>query len=129
MQDRTAQCRLTRGLPPAVRWAAAILAGAVLVGCSSTGSNPITIFADPGQYQYSTCEQLAVQRTTWLNREKELKLLMDKADQGAGGAIVNVLAYKADYVAAGEQLKVVEAAARAKNCETPANWRSNSVVK
>jgi hypothetical protein len=129
MQDRTAQCRLTRGLSPAARTAAVIVAGAVLVGCSSTGSNPITIFADPGQYQYSTCEQLAVQRTTWLNRERELKLLMDKADQGAGGAIVNVLAYKADYVAAGEQLKVVEAAARAKNCETPANWRSNSVVK
>jgi hypothetical protein len=129
MQDRTAQRRLTRGLPPAARRVAVVLAGAVLVGCSSTGSNPITIFADPGQYQYSTCEQLAVQRTQWVGREKELKLLMDKADQGAGGMIINVLAYKADYVAAGEQLKVIEAAARAKNCETPANWRSNSVVK
>jgi hypothetical protein len=129
MQDRTAQRRLTRGSPLLARTAAVSLAGAFLVGCSSTGSNPITIFADPGQYQYSTCEQLAVQRTTWLNRERELRLLMDKADQGAGGMIVNVLAYKADYVAAGEQLKVIEAAARAKNCETPANWRSNSVVK
>ena len=52
-----------------------------------------------------------------------------KADQGAGGAVVNVLAYKADYVAASEELKVLDVAARAKNCENPANWRSNSAVR
>ena len=60
---------------------------------------------------------------------QEIKQLMDKADQGAGGAIVNVLSYKADHVAATEQIKLIEAAARSKNCETPANWRSNSVVR
>ena len=114
---------------PRVAIAGVFLAGAVLVGCSSTGDNPITIFADPGQYQYSTCEQLAGQRKYWTGREQEIRLLMDKADQGAGGAIVNVLAYKADYVAATEQIKLVEAAARSKNCETPASWRSNSVVR
>ena len=54
---------------------------------------------------------------------------MDKADQGTGGAIVNVLAYKADYVAAGEQLKVIETTARSKNCQTPSSWRSNSEVR
>jgi hypothetical protein len=101
----------------------------LLAGCSSSGDNPLTIFADPGQYQYSTCEQLTGQRKFWAGREKELKLLMDKADQGAGGAIVNVLAYKSDYVAAGEQLKVLEATARAKNCPTPSTWPSNSAVK
>ena len=89
----------------------------------------MTVFADPGQYQYHTCEQLAGQRKHWTTREQEIKQLMDKADQGAGGAIVNVLAYKADHVAATEQIKLIEAAARSKNCETPANWRSNSVVR
>ena len=118
-----------RGFPPASHIAGVFLAGALLAGCSSTGDNPLTIFADPGQYQYSTCEQLAAQRQHWAGREKELKLLMDKADQGTGGAIVNVLAYKADYVAAGEQLKVIETTARAKNCQTPSTWRSNSVVR
>jgi hypothetical protein len=128
MQDRIARRQPMCAFPP-VAIAGVVLAGAVLVGCSSTGDNPVTIFADPAQYQYSTCEQLAGQRKYWTGREQEIRLLMDKADQGAGGAIVNVLAYKADYVAAGEQVKLVEAAARLKNCETPANWRSNSVVK
>jgi hypothetical protein len=108
---------------------AAVIAGAFLSACSSTGDNPLTVFADPGKYQYNTCEQIAGQRKYWSTREQELKQLMDKADQAAGGAIVNVLAYKADQVAAGEELKVLENTARSKNCDNPENWRSNSVVK
>jgi hypothetical protein len=126
MLDRIVPNRRWRELPRVV---SVVVSGALLVGCASTSDSPVTIFADPAQYQYSTCEQLAGQRKFWTTREQEIKQLMDKANQGAGGAIVNVLAYKADYVAAGEQLKVLEAAARAKNCETPANWRSNSVVR
>jgi hypothetical protein len=137
MQDRIARLQPRRGpspphrrgFPPVSHIAGLFLAGALLAGCSSSGDNPLTIFADPGQYQYSTCEQLTGQRQFWAGREKELKLLMDKADQGAGGAIVNVLAYKSDYIAAGEQLKVLEATARAKNCQTPSTWPSNSAVK
>jgi hypothetical protein len=126
MQDRTARYRRLSKLPPV---AGVILAGAMLLGCTSTGDSPVTVFADPGQYQYFNCEQLAGQRKYWTGREQEIKQLMDKADQGAGGAIVNVLAYKADHVAATEQVQLIEAAARSKNCETPANWRSNSVVR
>jgi hypothetical protein len=124
MQDKIGRHRRMRKLPPIV---GVILTGSLLAGCAT--DSPVTVFADPGQYQYHTCEQLAGQRKYWAGREQEIKQLMDKADQGAGGAIVNVLAYKADHVAATEQIKLVEAAARSKNCETPANWRSNSVVR
>jgi hypothetical protein len=48
-----------------------------------------------------------------------LKLLMNKARQGTGGAIVSVIAYQADYVAAREQLKVIDATARIKKCKMP----------
>ena len=107
----------------------AFLAVACLAGCASTGGSPVTLFADPGKYQFSSCEQLANQRKHWSGREQELRLLMDRAEQGTGGALVNVLAYKSDYVAANEELKVLESAARSKNCETPENWRSNSAVR
>ena len=36
----------------------------------------------------------------WSTRERELRALMNKAEQDTGGAVVNVLAYKADHVAA-----------------------------
>jgi hypothetical protein len=127
MQDRIAD----RGsiATVAARVAGAFLAGAFLAGCASTGDSSLTLFADPGKYQYSTCEQLAGQRKSWSSRQEELRLLMDKAEQSTGGALVNVLAYQADYIAASEELKVLESAARSKNCDTPGNWRSNSVVR
>jgi hypothetical protein len=116
MQDRIVQRRLTGA-------ASLLAAGALLAGCSSPGDNPLTIFADPGKYQYSTCEQLAGQRKHWSERELELRLLMDKAEQSAGGAFVNLLAYKADHVAAKEELKVIDTAARAKSCDDSASPR------
>jgi hypothetical protein len=129
MQDRIVDSRRARAALRGALTIGSLLVGALLAGCSSIGDGPTTIFADPGKYQYNTCEQIAGQRKTWQTREQELRLLMDKADQGAGGAVVNVLAYKADHVAATEELKVLESTARAKNRDNPANWKSNSSVR
>ncbi|MFL6797344.1 MAG: twin-arginine translocation pathway signal [Xanthobacteraceae bacterium] len=107
---------------------AAVLSSILVSGCS-TADSTVTLFADPSRYQFHSCEQLAGERRQWTAREQELRLLMDRAEQSAGGAVVNVLAYKADHVAASEELRIVEIAARAKNCETPAMWRSNSAVR
>ena len=106
----------------------AALAGGLLQGCA-VADNPFTLFADPGKYQYNTCEQIDGQKKSWTTRERELRQLMDKAEQSTGGAVVNVFAYKADHVAAQEELKVLEATARAKNCNPPENWRSNTVIR
>jgi hypothetical protein len=110
--------------------AGAVVAGLTfLSGCATPGDSSITFFADPAKYQYSSCELLAVHRQTWTTKEQELKQLMDRAEQGAGGAVVNVLAYKADYVAATEELKLVERAARSKHCSTPETWSSSSAIR
>ena len=101
----------------------------MLSGCATPGDSSVTLFADPGKYQYSSCEQLALQRKTWTTKEQDLKQLMDRAEQGTGGAVVNVLAYKADYVAATEELKVLERAARSKHCASPENWGSSSAIR
>jgi hypothetical protein len=124
------QDRIVHGSPTAALRTGLLLACVALAGCSSIGGDsPMTIFADPGKYQYNTCEQIANQRKSMQSREQELRQLMDKAEQSTGGGVVSVLAYKADYVAATEEIKVLESAARAKNCDNPANWKSNSSVK
>ena len=134
MQDGTAHrlrsCRVPRAaLRIALGFGGSIAAALLAGGSSMMGDSPITFFADPGKYQFNTCEQIAGQRAYWSGREKELRMLMDKADQSAGGAVVNVLAYKADHVAANEELKVLESTARSKNCDSPANWKSNSSMR
>jgi hypothetical protein len=112
-----------------LRAVALVALAGLLVGCSSLGDSSMTVFADPAKYQYSSCESLGRQRQTWVAREHELRQLMDRAEQSAGGAVVNVLAYKADHVAASEELKLLELAARAKNCDSGASWQSNAAVR
>jgi hypothetical protein len=96
-----------------------LVAGGFLLACSPAAMGPVTVFADPGKYQFYSCEQLAGQRTYWASRELELKLLMDKAGETTGGAVVNIIAYQTDYVVAREEVKVIDATARAKNCDAP----------
>ena len=112
--------------------AGALAASALAVGlaaCSTAGDSSFTVFADPAKYLYYSCQQLAAQKKHWTTREQELQMLMDKAEQGAGGAVVNLIAYRADHVAATEELKMLDKTSRDKKCETPANWQSNSVIR
>jgi hypothetical protein len=91
--------------------------GVFFSACSPPAAmGPFTAFADPGKYEFHSCDQIAAQRTYWKGREEELEQLMAKAEKGTGGAFVNVIAYKADHMAAGEELKVLAATARDKRC-------------
>ena len=91
----------------------------VFVRLLASGHGATTFLADPGKYDYYSCEQLAEQRKIAADRELELKLLMDKAEQGPAGAAVNVIAYQGDYLMAREELKVIDAATRGKKCGPP----------
>jgi hypothetical protein len=55
--------------------------------------------------------------------------LLDKADQGAGGFFVGLMAYKTDYLAVEEDLRVIQTTMRNKNCPAPATFQSNSAVR
>ena len=108
----------------------AVLTAATLAGCSSSGDSAgFPIFADPGKYQYYNCAQLAEQIKTWTVKQRDLKLLMDRAEQSPGGAAVGFIAYKADYVAAGEELDQIRYSARSKKCAQDETWRSNTAIR
>jgi hypothetical protein len=113
--------------------ALAFIAAGFLAACSESNSfttgNPFTVFADPGEFEFYSCEQLLPQRNALVTRAHDLKLLMDKAEQSTGGAIVNVIAYEADYVTAREQVKVIEETARIKKCNFPDNPQSNAAIR
>jgi len=114
-------------IPPFV----ALILPALLAACASELQNPLMggFFADPGKYEFYSCEQLLPQRTFYQNREQQLKLLMDKARQGTGGAAISVVAYQGEYTAVQDELKVIDATARLKKCSTPANWASSSAIR
>jgi hypothetical protein len=129
MSQTQLACCLTRGgwlllIGSEAMRAASLLApimGMFLAACSAPAMGPFTVFADPGEYEFHTCEQLAAVRPNLKARAQDLKLLMDKAEKSTGGTVVNVIAYKADYVTVTEQLKVLDATARDKKCAIPAD--------
>jgi hypothetical protein len=89
----------------------------LIAACAPAAMGPITYFADPGQYEYFSCPLLAERHKYWTDRELELKLLMDKAERSTSVSFVSVIAYQGDYVAAREELKVIDATRRAKKCD------------
>ena len=87
---------------------------ALLTGCA-TSEGPY-FFADAGKYHFHNCEQLATASKQKHDRQRELKELIDKAEQGAGGQIVSALAYRTDYVAVNEEIQVIDSTLREKDC-------------
>jgi hypothetical protein len=114
---------------PLAAAAGIVLAGGMLAACSSSSDSSFSLFAEPGKYQYYNCAQIAAEMKRWSAREQELKALMDRADQSVGGAAVGFIAYKAEYVAAGEELQMLQSTGRSKSCEQDQTWRSNTVIR
>jgi hypothetical protein len=114
-----------------IRPFAALIWPALLAACASEISHPLTggFFADPGQYEFFSCEQIAASRMGLKAREQELKQLIDRAEQGTGGAFVSAIAYKGDHRAVREQLQVIDATARDKKCKSSENSGSTSAVR
>lgn len=100
---------------------AAALAGlaAALGGCAMSDAKLGSMVADPMQYEFYTCQQLANTATGYKARLDELDGLMAKSSTGAGGGVVNALAYKPEYVTVTGQLNAIHSTQADKNCETP----------
>jgi hypothetical protein len=126
------QCKKARAVSVSRQCATvlgAILAGAMLVACSTGSDTSFSIFVDPAKYDYYTCQQLAADLKGLVKRRQELKSLMDRADQSTGGAAVGFLAYKADYVATGEDLDLLQSTVRSKKCDQDETWRSSAAIR
>ena len=87
------------------------------------------VLANPGKYEYHNCDQLSASRKGVVARQKELKELIEQAERGAGGVFVGAIAYRSEYAAQTEDLRVIDATARVKDCLTTATWRSNAVIQ
>ena len=100
--------------------AALLAAGFSLSGCAGMSETVAPAFADPGRYELYDCKQLEGERKSLASRTMELQRLMDKAETGAGGAVVSELAYRNDYVGVRGRAQMADDAWRRNKCrETP----------
>jgi len=111
---------LSSSLRPLCAVAALLAAGLALSGCAGMSETIAPAFADPAKYELYDCKQLEAERKSLASRTADLQKLMDKAETGAGGAVVSELAYRNDYVAVRGSAQLAEDAWRRNRCrDTP----------
>ena len=103
-----------------------VLTGAA-AGCSTSLD---TYLVDPARYSAYHCKQLADRLKELQTRETDLRNLMDKASEGAGGTVIVGMSYRADYEKNVGEEKVLRRTAADKKCalEGPA-FESDQVIR
>ncbi len=122
MQDRIFTVRFLRASVLAL-----ILFGAA--ACSTSSKVDVMLFADPGKYEYHTCDQILAAGHATAAREVKLRQLIERAEQGAAGGLVSTVAYRGEYRTVVEELGVIDTVSRQKKCLTPASWRSSTAIQ
>jgi hypothetical protein len=97
--------------------------------CSTANNLDVMLFADPGKYEYHTCDQILAAGKAVASREAKLRDLIQKAEQGAAGGLVGTVAYRGEHRTVVEELAVIDGASRRKNCLTPPSWRSTTAIQ
>lgn len=95
------------------------LAAAALGGCANsalTESGAKEFFADPQKYTLYNCSQLALARPPIVERERQLRVAIAKAERDSAGVAISNAAYRSDYLAVRGELDVLDSTAERKGC-------------
>jgi hypothetical protein len=87
-----------------------------LAGCAMSDEKVGSLLADPMTYEFYSCQQLAGAEGAQKTRQQELEALMAKSASGAGGGVVNTIAYKPEYAHVSGQIAAIHRVQADKNC-------------
>jgi hypothetical protein len=112
---------LGRMRKPWARGVAMILIAGIVSACTGTGtfdSDALSIYAAPGKYDFLDCATIATRLQGASARETQLRELMSRANEAAGGSIVNAMVYQDDFNTARADVRALRKAAEAKRCDS-----------
>ncbi|MBX6329634.1 MAG: hypothetical protein IRY89_13775 [Pseudolabrys sp.] len=98
---------------------AVIAALALLAGCAMSDDNLGRMLVAENTYTLYDCDSLADAIKTAVAREQELRGLMAKASTGAGGELVNNIAYRPEYLEVHGRINELRRTAAEKHCDAP----------
>jgi len=104
-----------------------VFAAAALTGCG--GDGVASLMVDPARYDGYHCQGLAEQLKNLVAREKQLRNLIDKANESGSGEVIGALAYGNDYQTVLEQEKVLKRTAAAQKCQFVASYTSDQTIR
>ena len=104
-----------------------LLALAGLAGCTNGAGS---ILVDPGRYSAYHCNDLATRAKELAARERDLRELIERANQGGGsGAVIGSLAYRTDYESVRSEEKLLQREAAEKNCNAAPQFQSDQTIR
>jgi len=128
MAPRAVSIAARRGSCRAGRGVAAVMLAAALGGCGA-GGGAGSLLVDPGRYSAYHCNDLAARWKVLVAREKELRALMERADQGGGGGVIGSLAYRPEYDSVLGEERLLQRTAAAKNCSPAQQFQSDQIIR
>jgi hypothetical protein len=103
------------------RGLAMVLIAGIVSACSGTATldpDALSIYAAPGKYDFLDCATIATRLAGASARETQLRELMSRANEAAGGSIVNAMVYQDDFNTVRADARALRKAAEAKKCST-----------
>ncbi len=86
-------------------------------GCTALSDNDaLSVYAAPGKYDFLDCQSIATRLAAATAREAQLKDLIGRANEAAGGAIVSAMVYQDDYNTVRADVRALRKAADDKKC-------------
>lgn len=98
-----------------------------LAGCGGT-KDAGALLIDPGRYSVYHCNDLAARWKVLAGREKDLRALINKADQTPSGAVIGSLAYRTDYDSVISEERLLQQTAAEKNCNFSTQFQSDQII-
>jgi len=105
-----------------------VLAVGTLAGCSTTDGLD-SMLVDPSRYEGYNCKELAGQLQSLDKREKDLRNLIDRADESTSGVVIGALAYRTDYQTVIADKKVLKGTMAEKKCQLTPSLTSDQVIR
>jgi hypothetical protein len=104
----------------AIRGLAMISVMGTVSACTGLPENDaLSIYAAPGKYDFLDCQSITTRLTASTAREAQLKELIGRANEAAGGSIVSTFVYQDDYNTARADVRALRKAAEDKKCNAP----------
>jgi hypothetical protein len=116
----------------AFRALALVLAANALASCAGSMD---ALMVDPAQYDGYHCKDLIDQWNGLVVREKNLRNLINRADESGTGMVIGALAYRSDYQTVLAQEKLLQRTAAGLKCELvaktppPQKYKSDQVIR
>jgi hypothetical protein len=104
------------------------LAASTLAGCGTTGALD-SMLVDPSRYEGYNCKDLAGQLQALDKREKDLRNLIDRADESASGVVIGAMAYRTDYETVIADKKVLRGTMAEKKCQLTPALTSDQIIR